>query len=131
MCNMCSEQHMHYLGRVLYCLRLEVRASDLLTNSYTQKHHLTLHTLCSPLHVKNTDRSLNKSGPICFTTIQTFYILTSNNQYHQECFEFYITSLATHDIILGTNWLNACNPNLIGPLLSLPFHAAPCLAPYS
>ena len=84
----------------------------IINHSFAQHHNLILRTLCSPLNVRNVDSSLNRSGPICFTTIQTLRISTHNDQYHQERSEFYITSLATHDIIVGTDWLKAHNPEL-------------------
>ena len=84
----------------------------IINHSFAQHHNLTLCTLRSPLNVRNVDGSLNRSGPIHFTTIQTLRISTHNNQYHQERSEFYVTSLATHDIILGTDWLKAHNPEL-------------------
>ena len=84
----------------------------IINHSFAQHHNLTLCTLRSPLNVQNVDGSLNRSGPICFTTIQTLQISMHSNQYHQECFKFYVTSLAIHNIILGTDWLKAHNPEL-------------------
>ena len=84
----------------------------IINHSFARQNNLTLRTLRSPLKVRNVDGSLNRSGPIRFTTIQTLRISTPDNNYHQERSEFYVTSLATHDIILGTDWLKAHNPEL-------------------
>jgi hypothetical protein len=53
----------------------------------------------------------NNSGPIRFTTIQTV-LIQNRAAFHIERTEFYVTSVATHDIIFGTDWLKAHNPEL-------------------
>src|SRR5713226_7164899 len=55
---------------------------------------------------------MNKSGPIRYTSIQNVRITSSPSTFHQECSEFYVTSIGTHNLILGTNWLKAHNPEL-------------------
>ena len=47
-------------------------------------------------------------------------ISSSNDAYHQERSELYVTSLSDHDIIFGTDWLQAHNPevNWSGPQLA-------------
>ena len=84
----------------------------IINTTFAQKHNLTLQTLKHPLPVKNVDGSPNKAGPIHFTTIQTIRIETLDKQFHQERSEFYVTAVGTHDLILGTDWLKAHNPEL-------------------
>ena len=84
----------------------------IISSTFAKDHNLTLRTLKTPLPVKNVDGSLNKKGPINSTTIQTIRIPAENNAYHQERSEFYITYIGTHDIILGTDWLKAHNPEV-------------------
>jgi hypothetical protein len=92
---------------------LDSSAKGMIINTaFAQKHNLTLCTLKSPLPVKKVDGSSNKAGPICSTTIQTIHIQTLKQHYHQKHSEFYITNIGTHNIILGTDWLKAHNPEL-------------------
>ena len=76
------------------------------------KHKLTLRTLVKPLPVKNVDGTLNKRGPVRNTTIQCIHINTHNNHYHEELSELYVTTLGDNDIIFGTDWLHAHNPEV-------------------
>ena len=84
----------------------------IINHDFAKKHALTLRILRDPLPVKNVDGSSNRSGPIRFTTIQNIRIQTPDDQYHEERSEFYVTNVGTHDIILGTDWLKAHNPEL-------------------
>jgi Reverse transcriptase (RNA-dependent DNA polymerase)/Aspartyl protease len=84
----------------------------IINSSFAARHKLTLRTLKAPLPVKNVDGSLNSSGPIRFTTIQNIRIQDNKHSFHQERSEFYVTTVGTHDIILGTDWLKAHNPEL-------------------
>jgi hypothetical protein len=84
----------------------------IINSSFAKKHGLTLRQLRTPLPVQNDDGSSNKSGAVLSTTIQTIRIWTPQNQYHEECSEFYVTAIGTHDIILGTDWLKAHNPEV-------------------
>ena len=84
----------------------------IIDHDFAHKNKLTLRTLKNPLPVKNVDGSHNKSGPIKHTTIQTIRIHSANGNYHEERSEFYVTSISTHDVILGTDWLKAHNPEL-------------------
>ena len=73
---------------------------------------LTHRTLVNPLPVKNVDGTLNKRGSVHFTTIQRIHIKTPEDHYHEELSELYVTTLGDHDIILGTDWLHAHNPEV-------------------
>jgi transposase InsO family protein len=84
----------------------------IINSSFAMKHGLTLRQLKTPLPVRNVDGSSNKSGAVLSTTIQTIRIWTPQNQYHEERSEFYVTAIGTHDIILGTDWLKAHNPEV-------------------
>ena len=85
----------------------------IIDSAFAKKHFLTLRTLCAPLPVHNVNGTMNNSGPIRFTTIQTVLIQNrAATQYHQERAKFYVTSVATNDIIFGTDWLKAHNPEL-------------------
>src|SRR5580658_5045272 len=87
----------------------------IINTTFSQKHKLTLRTLKHPLPIKNVDGSPNKAGPIRFTSIQTIRIETPDKQFHEERSEFYVTAVGTHDLILGTDWLKAHNPELVSP----------------
>jgi len=84
----------------------------IINTAFALKNNLALQTLKTPLLVKNIDGSPNTAGPICSTTIQTIRITMLIHHYHQEHSEFYVTNVSTHDIILGTDWLKAHNPEL-------------------
>jgi hypothetical protein len=55
---------------------------------------------------------MNQQGTVCHTTIQTIHIKSLANEHHQECAELYVTALGDHDIIFGTDWLKAHNPEV-------------------
>ena len=55
---------------------------------------------------------MNQQGAVRFTTTQTIWIKSLNDQYHEEHSKLYITSLRDHDIIFGTDWLQAHNPEV-------------------
>jgi hypothetical protein len=97
----------------------------IINTAFAKRHALTLRTMKQPLPVKNVDGSSNKAGPIRYTTIQTIRIQTPDHHYHQERSEFYITDVGTHDIILGTDWLKAHNPELDWTTSRLRFSRCP------
>jgi hypothetical protein len=84
----------------------------IINSSFAMKHGLTLQQLKTPLPIQNVNGSSNKSGAVLSTTIQTIHIWTPQNHYHKECSEFYVTAIGTHNIILGTDWLKAHNPEV-------------------
>jgi Aspartyl protease len=97
----------------------------IINTTFAQKNKLTLRTLKHPLPVKNVDSSSNKAGPIRFTTIQTIRIDTPDKQFHKEHSKFYVTAVGTHDLILGTDWLKAHNPELDWTTSRLAFTRCP------
>jgi hypothetical protein len=58
------------------------------------------------------DGTLNKRGSVWYTTIQRIQIKTLEEEFHEETTELYVTTLGDHDIILGTDWLHAHNPEV-------------------
>ncbi len=71
-----------------------------------------MQSLLKPLPVRNVDGTLNHQGAIHHTTIQTLRIKNHATDFHQEHVELYVTSLADQDIIFGTDWLRAHNPEV-------------------
>jgi hypothetical protein len=86
---------------------------------------LTLRNLVHPLPVKNVDGTLNKRGSIKYTTIQRIRIKTPDGHFHEETAELYITTLEDHDIIFGTDWLRAHNPEVNWMLPQVSFTRCP------
>jgi len=97
----------------------------IINHDFAKKHALTLRQLKKPLPVRNVDGSSNKSGAVLSTTIQTIRLWTPSNQYHEERSEFYVTAIGTHDIILGTDWLLAHNPEVNWTTSQLAFTRCP------
>ena len=84
----------------------------IIDHDYAKTHSLTLRTLINPIPVRNVDGTPNKKGTVQFTTIQTIQIKSLGNEHHEETSELYVTSLGDHDIIFGTDWLQAHNPEV-------------------
>ena len=84
----------------------------IIDHDFAQRNNLTLRTLLHPIPVRNVDRTLNKRGTVKHTTIQTIHIKSRTNDYHEETSELYVTSLGDHDLIFGTDWLQAHNPDV-------------------
>lgn len=84
----------------------------IIDHEFTKSHNLTLCTLVHPIPVRNVDGTPNKQGTVKHTTIQQLRIKSLTNAFHEETAELYITSLGDHDIILGTDWLKAHNPEV-------------------
>ena len=84
----------------------------IIDHAFALKHKLTLRTLLRPIPVKNVDGTLNQAGAVRHTTIQNLRITTPNDHYHQERSELYVTAIGGYDLILGTDWLKAHNPEV-------------------
>src|SRR6267154_4092925 len=97
----------------------------IINSSFAKCHKLTLRQLRKPLPIRNVDSSSNKAGAVSFTTIQTVRLWTPQNQYHEEQSEFYVTAIGDHDIILGTDWLKAHNPEVNWTTFQLAFTRCP------
>jgi hypothetical protein len=104
------------------CALLDSGAEGIIINEdFARRNKLTLRTLVNPLPVKNVDGTLNKRGSVRYTTIQRIRIKTLEEEFHEETTELYVTTLGDHDIILGTDWLHAHNPevNWVVPQIAL------------
>jgi hypothetical protein len=93
----------------------------IVNHDFTMRNNLTLRTLVNPLPVKNVDGTLNKKGSVKYTTIQKIWIKTVEDDYHEELAELYVTTLGDHDIIFGTDWLHAHNPEVEWALPQIAF----------
>src|SRR5258708_2055459 len=82
----------------------------IIDQDFATRNKLTLQTLVTPLPVKNIDGTLNRRGSVKYTTIQCIRIKTYNNHFHEETAELYVTTLGDNNIIFGTDWLHAHNP---------------------
>jgi len=95
------------------CALLDSGAEGIIVDDgFVRANGLMLRTLVRPLPVRNVDGSPNKMGSVKHTTIQRLQIRTADDAYHDETVEFYVTTLGEHDIILGTDWLRAHNPEI-------------------
>jgi hypothetical protein len=74
--------------------------------------------LAHPILVKPCLAELSQAEPsrgnttVKYTTIQCIHVKTIEDQFHEESTELYVTTLGDHDIILGTDWLHAHNPEV-------------------
>jgi hypothetical protein len=108
------------------CALVDSGAEGMIINSsFANKYRLTLQQLKTPLPVCNVDGSTNKAGAVLSTMIQTIQILAPQNQHHEERSEFYVTTIGDHDIILGTDWLKAHNPEVNWTMSQLAFTWCP------
>src|SRR6266404_6274180 len=104
----------HKLGKEISAKALLDSGAEgiIIDHAFAMKHKLTLRSLLKPLPVRNVDGTLNRQGAIRHTTIQTLRIKNHATDFHQEHVELYVTSLADQDIIFGTDWLRAHNPEV-------------------
>ena len=85
----------------------------LINYRFARLHNLSRSRLARPIPVRNVDGSDNGMGPICYTTTQVLRLPSQDGKaYHQELVEFFIADIGEHDIILGTDWLAAHNPEV-------------------
>jgi Retroviral aspartyl protease len=94
-------------------------------HEFAKRNKLTLHTLTKPIPVKNVDGTMNQQGAVHYTTIQTIRIKSPGNEYHEKQSELYVTALGDHDVIFGTDWLQAHNPEVDWAKLQLAFTCCP------
>jgi hypothetical protein len=80
--------------------------------AFAKKNKLTLQDLVRPIPVRNIDGTMNQQGVVHHTTIQTIHVESLANKYHQERSKLYVTALGDHNLILGTDWLKAHNPEV-------------------
>jgi len=65
-------------------------------------------TLVKPIYPRNVNGTMNKQGPICHTAI----LRMEMGEEHKETTEMAITNIGRHDILLGTDWFRAHNPQI-------------------
>ena len=76
--------------------------------NYIKKHQFPLQDLRIPIYPQNVDGTPNKNGAIHHAAI--LRMETGDN--HREQIMFLVTDTGNHDILLGTDWLKAHNPNI-------------------
>jgi len=76
--------------------------------AFIEKHNIPTHPLVSPIYARNVDGTLNKQGVIRHAAILRMEMGTR----HKETIEAAVTNTGNHDLLLGTDWLQAHNPNI-------------------
>jgi len=76
--------------------------------SFINTHKIPTSTLAKPIYPRNVDGTLNKQGPIHHTAI----LRMEMGKEHKETTEMAVTNIGQHDILLGTNWFRAHNPQI-------------------
>ena len=76
--------------------------------AFIKKHNIPTHSLASPIYARNVDGTLNKQGVIHYAAILRMKMGT----HHKETIEAAVTNTGNHDLLLGTDWLQAHNPNI-------------------
>jgi len=75
---------------------------------FINAHKIPTTTLTKPIFPQNIDSTLNKQGPICHTAI----LRMEMGEEHKETTEMAVTNIGRHDILLGTDWFRAHNPQI-------------------
>jgi len=75
---------------------------------FINAHKIPTSPLAKPIYPRNVDGTLNKQGPICHTAI----LRMEMGEEHKETTEMAVTNIGRHDILLGTNWFRAHNPQI-------------------
>jgi len=76
--------------------------------SFINAHKIPTSTLAKPIYPRNVDGTLNKQGPIHHTAI----LQMEMGKEHKETTEMAVTNIGRHDILLGTDWFRAHNPQI-------------------
>jgi len=76
--------------------------------SFINAHKIPTSPLVTPIYPRNVDGTLNKQGPICHTAI----LRMEMGEEHKETTEMAVTNIGQHDILLGTDWFRAHNPQI-------------------
>jgi len=75
---------------------------------FINTHKIPTSTLAKPIYPRNIDGTLNKQGPIRHTAI----LQMEMGEEHKETTEMAVTNIGWHDILLGTDWFRAHNPQI-------------------
>ena len=87
---------------------LDCGASDMFMSSdFVKWKHLMTKLLTHPIPVYNVNGTLNKAG-----SISKVINVMLRYRDHSEHATFTVTSIGTHDLILGLNWLQKHNPEV-------------------
>jgi len=76
--------------------------------SFINAHKIPSTTLAKPIYPRNVDGTMNKQGPIRHTAI----LRMEMGEEHKETTEMAVTNIGRHDILLGTDWFRAHNPQI-------------------
>jgi len=76
--------------------------------SFINAHKIPTSPLAKPIYPRNIDGTLNKQGPIHHTAILQMEMGVE----HKETTEMAVTNIGRHDILLGTDWFRAHNPQI-------------------
>jgi len=76
--------------------------------SFINAHKIPTTTLAKPIYPRNVNGTMNKQGPICHTAI----LRMEMGEDHKETTEMAVTNIRRHDILLGTDWFRAHNPQI-------------------
>jgi len=76
--------------------------------SFINAYKIPTSILAKPIYPWNIDGTLNKQGPICHTAI----LQMEMGKEHKETTEMAVTNIRWHDILLGTDWFRAHNPQI-------------------
>jgi len=76
--------------------------------SFIQKYGIPTYDIDCPIYPRNVDGTLNKQGVIR----QAAILQMGMGARHWENIEVVITNTGQHEILLGTDWLKAYNPNI-------------------
>ena len=75
---------------------------------FINAHKIPTTTLAKPIYPRNVDGTMNKQGPIHHTAI----LQMEMGEEHKETTEMAVTNIGWHDILLGTDWFRAHNPQI-------------------
>ena len=76
--------------------------------TFIEKHKIPTHSLASPIYARNVDGTLNKQGVLRHAAILRMEMGTC----HKETIKAAVTNTRNHDLLLGTDWLQAHNPTI-------------------
>jgi len=76
--------------------------------SFINEHKIPTYPLVNPIYPRNIDGTLNKQGPIHHTAI----LRMEMGEEHKETTDTAVTNIGRHDILLGTDWFKAHNPQI-------------------
>jgi len=91
--------------------------------SFIEKHSIPTHAIDCPVYPCNVDGTINKHGAMRDATILRMGMHV--DQDHWEIVEMAITNIGQHEILLGTDWLQAHNPSIDWKAKSITMNRCP------